>query len=110
MEKTSRTVLHCLMSKPKQISKIDMIGIGQRLRAIRETEGLSSKDFALSVHIDPSSYSKIENGTKALKMEMGYIVAERYGVSMDFIYRGRLTDLPEKISAHLRQVRNSTDR
>ena len=98
-----------VMAESNKTTSLDPIAIGKRLLAIREAENLQSGDFARSIGVDPSSYSKIEHGNKALNMEMGNMVAETYGVTMDFIYRGRLTDLPEKIAEHLRQKRKGTD-
>ncbi|MFD2855387.1 helix-turn-helix domain-containing protein [Seohaeicola zhoushanensis] len=83
--------------------------MGARLRIVREALGLSSGDFARSVGIDPSSYSKIESGNKPLKMDMGFAIAEAYGVTMDYLYRGRLTDLPDRVAEHLRQTLKGQD-
>jgi transcriptional regulator with XRE-family HTH domain len=90
--------------------KIDLQNVGIRLAAIREASGLSSGDFARTVDIDPSSYSKIELGKKSLNADMGFRVAERWGVSMDFLYRGSLNGLPENILNSLRQIENSSRR
>ena len=109
MEKSSKNCCLDDMRKLTRYRTLDPIEIGRRLLAIREAEEMQSGDFARSVGIDPSSYSKIEQGNKALKMEMGYVVAETYGVTMDYIYRGRLSDLPEKIAEHLRQKRKADD-
>ena len=91
------------MTTQKQFPKVDLIGVGDRLRLVRESFELNSGDFARSIQVDPSSYSKIEKGEKPLKMEMGFKVAEIYGVTMDYLYRGRLVDIPEKVLAHHRQ-------
>lgn len=109
MEISSKPRILRRMEPTNRNTRIDPVGIGERLRAIRESEQMQSGEFALSVGIDPSSYSKIEQGKKALKMEMGYQVAERYGVTMDFIYRGRLNDLPQKLAEHLRQTWKKKD-
>ena len=87
--------------------KIDLHRVGLRLSAVRAASGLSSGDFARTVDIDPSSYSKIELGKKSLNADMGFRVSERWGVSMDFLYRGSLNGLPENILEALRQIENS---
>ena len=107
MEISSRPAKRSAMKKRKQFPQVDLLGIAARLVSIREAYGLRSGDFARSVGIDPSSYSKIEQGEKPLKMEMGYSISETYGVSMDFLYRGLVADLPEKIAEHLRQTRKT---
>lgn len=87
--------------------KISPEQVARRLVALREAVALGPSEFADTVGIDRSSYSKIEAGKKALRSEMGFAIAERWGVSMDFLYRGVLSDLPEKyrtnILSHLSQ-------
>ena len=75
--------------------------VGKRLTALREHHGRTRADFAASVQIDPTSYGKIEKGLKPLKADMAFRIAERWGVSMDFLYRGRLTELPADLADQL---------
>ncbi|WP_320176654.1 helix-turn-helix transcriptional regulator [Roseovarius pacificus] len=75
--------------------------VGRRLIALREHYGKTRADFAASVQIDATSYGKIEKGTKPLKADMAFRIAERWGVSMDFLYRGRLTELPSDLADSL---------
>lgn len=70
--------------------------VARRLESLRIASGLSKGDFADSVEIDRSSYSKIIKAEKPLKIEMGFAVASRWGVTLDFIYFGRFDKLPEK--------------
>lgn len=57
--------------------------------------------FADSVTIDRTSYIRIERGEKPLKADMAFKIAERWGVSMDYLYRGRLTELPASLADSL---------
>jgi transcriptional regulator with XRE-family HTH domain len=75
--------------------------VGRRLEVLRLHHGMTKADFSNSVGIDATSYGKIEKGLKPLKADMAYRVAERWGVTMDFLYRGRLTELPAKIADKL---------
>lgn len=79
--------------------------VGRRLEALREHHQLTRADFADSVQIDATSYGRIEKGLKPLKADMAYRISERWGVTMDFLYRGRLTELPpslaDKLMKHL---------
>ncbi|MCB1401267.1 MAG: helix-turn-helix transcriptional regulator [Rhodobacteraceae bacterium] len=81
--------------------------VGRRLRALREYRKKTRAEFAESVGIDATSYGRIEKGAKILKADMAYKIAERWGVSMDFLYRGRLTELPESLADSL--MKNLTD-
>ncbi|WP_420584912.1 helix-turn-helix domain-containing protein [Ruegeria sp.] len=77
---------------------MDLLEVGRRLDALRAATGLEKGEFADTVKIDRSSYSKIIKGTKPLKIEMGYQVSERWDVSLDFLYRGQLDKLPSSLS------------
>ncbi len=93
------------MEKVDGITPLDLEAVGKRLDAVRAASGLIAKDFANSVGIDPSSYSKIVQGKKPLKIEMGHNVSIRWGAKLEFLYHGDLSELPEKhaktIIAHL---------
>lgn len=77
------------------------VAVGRRVMALREYHALTRAEFAASVEIDATSYGKIEKGEKPLKADMAYRIAERWGVSMDFLYRGRLTELPSDLASKL---------
>ncbi len=79
------------------------IAVGKRLYALRLHHDKTRAEFADSVQIDATSYGRIEKGLKPLKADMAYRIAERWGVSMDFLYRGRLTELPEPLANTLMQ-------
>lgn len=83
---------------------IDLATVGHRLEAVREALGLQKGEFAQSFDVDPSSYSKIIQGEKPLKADMAFIIAEKWGVSMDYLYRGRLNDLPANLAEKLRNA------
>lgn len=89
------------MSEKQKMPLIDLPGVTSRIEALREVHGLSKEAFSLSFGLDPSSYSKLLNHTKPLKSEHGFALAERWGVTMDFIYRGDLSRLPDDTRAKL---------
>ena len=86
---------------------IDASAVADRLVRLREYHGQGQGEFADSVGIDRSSYSKIEAGKKPLKADMAFAIAERWGVSMDYLYRGRMTELPHKLADALMSSRTS---
>jgi len=92
------------------MSIIDAAAVAGRLAALREHYQLNQADFADSVGIDKSSYSKIENCKKPLKAEMALAIADRWGVTLDYIYRGRLTDLPPALASALIAKRTTRQR
>ena len=88
----------------------DPVEVGRRLIALRTYYDKNQGEFARSVQIDPTSYGRIEKGQKPLKADMAYRIAERWGVSMDFLYRGRLTELPEALADSFMKTLTSLDR
>ncbi|MFW2541510.1 helix-turn-helix domain-containing protein [Primorskyibacter sp. 2E107] len=93
-----------------QNSPFHPTAVGARLIALRTHHGMTRGDFAASVDIDATSYGRIEKGEKALKADMAYRIAERWGVSMDFLYRGRLTELPASLADSLISKRTTPQR
>lgn len=89
---------------------IDPVEVGRRLQRLREHHNLSAGAFADSVGIDRSTYSKLEQGKRLIKADSAFAIAERWGVSMDFIYRGRLTELPHSLADALMQARTNGER
>lgn len=95
------------MAKSAPMPKIDMANLAARLEALRKAMGLQKGEFSGSFGLDASSYSKVLSGTKPLKSEYGFIIAERWGVTMDFIYRGDLSKMPEDLRSKI--MTNLTD-
>ncbi|KMK63793.1 hypothetical protein IMCC21224_1928 [Puniceibacterium sp. IMCC21224] len=94
------------MIKRMNLPKIDLDGVGIRVEAVLVSSGLKDGEFAATVGIDPSSFSKIIQGKKPLNADMGFRISERWDVSMDYLYRGRLTGIPEKVTSALRNLEN----
>lgn len=93
------------MNMADRIPDPDPKMVGQRLDALREALGIEDQqDFAVMIGIDPSSYTKVKNGRKPLKSDVAYRAAERFGVTMDFFYRGRLADMDETLRATIVKI------
>lgn len=85
------------MTNRPALPQIDMPGVAARLEALRAALGLNKGDFADSFGLDASSYSKVIASAKPLKSEHAYIIAERWGVTMDMIYRGDLSKMDDAL-------------
>lgn len=71
--------------------------VGIRVTAAREALRLSKAEFADSIELDRSTLTKIEAGTRGLDIAVGAKIAHLYGIGLDYIYRGVLTDVPENL-------------
>lgn len=70
--------------------------VGPRITAMRETMAMSKSQLADSIGLDRSTMTKVEKGEAGLDIRHGIAIAEFYGFGLDFIYRGDLSDVPEK--------------
>jgi transcriptional regulator with XRE-family HTH domain len=75
--------------------------IANRLRAFRETLGLNQKDFAQKHNFSPSQYANWETGERRIPVESAALLEDRYGLTLDFIYLGRLRTLPHSLANDL---------
>lgn len=83
--------------------KIDLKEVGERVEKVRIALGLDKGEFAKSFGLDASSYSKVIQGLKPLKVDYAFDMAQKWGVTMDYLYRGSLTDLPAHLAEKLRK-------
>lgn len=75
-----------------------------RVVAVREALEMGKGEFADSIGVDRSSWTKIEKGEKPLHADHAYRISERYSVPMDFLYRGVVRDLPASLAEKLRKL------
>lgn len=75
--------------------------IGKRLRVVRTTlSDQSQKEWATANGFNVTQYNNWERGNRRIPIEAAIKLCERYGLSLDAIFRGRLDAVPD----HLRKV------
>ncbi|MCA0963303.1 helix-turn-helix domain-containing protein [Salipiger bermudensis] len=72
--------------------------IGKRLKAVRKFYDLGSKEFAEQADVSPKSYSQWERGSGRVSVDGAMKLQARYGISLDFIYLGRVDTLPNSLA------------
>ena len=73
--------------------------IGRRLLAVRQAfSELSQKAFAERHNFAPTQYNNWETGARRIPVDAAEALCESYGLSLDFVYRGRRDGLSEKAS------------
>ncbi len=75
--------------------------IGKRLKEIRENEGLSQGDLAKEMGVTQSAVAHYEIGRNCPSHEIILWYADRFGISIDFIY-GK-TDYPYSEEGELKK-------
>lgn len=74
----------------------DYTEIGERLALVRTGfSDLSQKDWANMHSFSPTQYNNWETGKRRISVDAAEVLVERYGLSLDFIYRGRVDGLSE---------------
>ena len=64
--------------------------IGQRLASIRAAFGdLSQREWALKHAFGVTQWNNWENGTRRIPIESAEKLCALYGLTLDFVYRGR---------------------
>lgn len=80
---------------------LDKSIIGTRLGAAREALGWTQKDFAEAVELSPQAWNNWEKGRQLIPPESALRFCERFGLTMDFIYAGKLDALPTNLSKEI---------
>lgn len=98
----SHTVV-CQMSAP--VHGFPMIDppqiIGERLHRLRHAIELNQAAIAEILGITQSAWSQYENGTRRVTLDVAGNLASRFGVTLDWIYRGDPSGLPMKLAKEL---------
>lgn len=71
--------------------------IGQRLQALRETTGMTKKDFAAVCGYNYTRYINWESGHRRMLPDEAETLCLKFGVTLDFIYRGIEAQLPQSL-------------
>lgn len=75
----------------------DYSSIGARLAALREGfSDLSQRAWAEKHNFSPTQYNNWEKGTRRISVDEAERLSEMYGLTLDYIYRGRVDGLSEK--------------
>lgn len=78
--------------------------IAERLVITREAMGLSQAEFCRQAGIAANSYNQYEKGKRRLNLDAGLRMCERFGYTLDWIYRGTLDGLPSGLAERIRPL------
>jgi transcriptional regulator with XRE-family HTH domain len=88
------------MLKTKQETR-SFEAIAKRLEATRKAIGLSQKDFARRAGIADNTYNQYERAVSQPKIENAYALCDTYGLTLDWIYNGDPSGLPQRLFREL---------
>lgn len=73
--------------------------IGIRLAKLRTgLSDLSQKAWAEKHGFNPTQYNNWEKGVRRIPVDSAEVLCDRYSLTLDAIYRGKVLGLPEKLS------------
>lgn len=62
--------------------------VGNKIRELRQTTGLSQEKFALKIGMDRTYYASVENGKRNISIVNLEKIANDLGVSLSELFRG----------------------
>ena len=81
---------------------------GKRIKAIRETKGMTQMKFAEKLNISRSYMNKIEKGTKTASLDLLIEIAVYGGVTLDYLVLGQSLAAIQ-VKANIQMMRESLD-
>lgn|SRR5690625_4552764 len=82
-----------------------MVNVGERIKQLRDDQGLTGKELAKQVQLDPSQISKIEKGEAKPSIDALYKICKSLNISLsDFFSTDR-----KDIDPELRKLLHTTE-
>lgn len=75
--------------------------VGARLKRVRELLGLTKKEFAERADLSEQVYGPFENARRELSLSAAKKLRKTYGLPLEFMYFGKISDLPHRIAIDL---------
>jgi hypothetical protein len=75
--------------------------IGARLLKTREALELDRKELCEIIDCSPTRWSQYETGVRCITIEIALRLADTYDISLDWVYRGKLGQLPAALLAKM---------
>ena len=89
------------------------LGVGARLKALRMAQGGATQSIWAEMHgFQRTQLNNWETGKRRIPVECAERLSDTYGLTLDWIYRGRIDGLSQtalkSLSGHLPRTRTST--
>lgn len=75
--------------------------VAARLKKVRLINGLTKKEFAARAGLGEQVYGAFENSKRDLTLRAAKQLRRAYNLPLDFLYFGKIDDLPTRISKEL---------
>ena len=82
------------------------VDVARRLRQVRAALGIADqRDFGEAASLEQSLYNRFETGKRLLTLQAAMKLCERYGLTLDYLYRGDPSGLPYKLHNDIRALK-----
>ncbi len=88
----------------KRIDPSTIAEMAKRARLLRMVVASSQAELARSLGITPKAWNNYECGYSRINLDMGLVLCDRYGVSLDWLYRGQEAQLAGGFVSRLREA------
>lgn len=78
--------------------------VGNRLQMTRLALGKSQADLARVLLISPQRWNNYERGARPIDIEFAIRLCERFGLTLDWLYRGQMGGLPFELAQRLGSI------
>ena len=78
--------------------------VARNLRRARIALGLRPADICRRTGIRPNAYSQWESAKQVPRLDQAFLLCERLGYTLEWIYRGDPSGLPKRIADNLPSV------
>ncbi len=92
------------------LSDTSSVYVGKRLKMFRKALGVRQVDLVRELGWSQQKWGQWEHGVRNPNISDMIELAERYGVTLDYIYRGDMTRLPEWMEKKIREFAASDSR
>ena len=82
--------------------------VGRRLRQTRAALRIEDQcEFGEAAGLEQSLYNRFETGKRLLTLQAAMKLCERYGLTLDWLYRGDMLSLPGRLIDEIRNQRSN---
>ncbi len=79
--------------------------VARRLALTRKAFGLPQQDFGTAAGMSQPQYNQFETGKRLLTLPYALSLCERYGLTLDWLYRGDPSGLPYALHEKIRSIK-----
>lgn len=78
--------------------------VAKRLVQSRDALGIKSAELCRQIDVAPNRWSQYENGKRMITLPVAVKLCGRYGLTLDWIYRGDRSGLPQHLHAKIAKL------